>query len=106
MYSLTSKNLNVLNSSWRKKVRSTTRIKRRPSLESLERRSLMATTLFDFETPTSPVAAGAVGVTPTDRYSATKGYGWGSTEALDSRDRGGSDLLTRDFVMGWNSTFL
>ena len=53
---------------------------------------------FDFGTSTSPVQSGYTQVTESTLYSANLGYGWTTTTALNSRDRGSPDNLTRDFV--------
>ena len=45
---------------------------------------------FAFGSPTSVTRAGFVKVTPTDAFSAEKGYGFEATEALLASDRGGS----------------
>lgn len=65
-----------------------------------------AYSLFDFGTGTSPVATGATNVS-AQAFNANLGYGWANNAAgLDSRDRGGADPLTRDFVFGRDGTFL
>ncbi|WP_186775585.1 right-handed parallel beta-helix repeat-containing protein [Rubripirellula tenax] len=51
---------------------------------------------FDFGSSTSPTEAGYTKVVPTDRYDASKGFGWLSGQ-LGSRDRTDADDLTRDF---------
>jgi lysophospholipase L1-like esterase len=54
---------------------------------------------FDFGTVSSPVASGYLQVTPMTAYDPSVGYGWGDTNRVSSRDRGGSDLLERDFCL-------
>ena len=60
---------------------------------------------FDFGTPSSPVAAGYMQVSERTGYSAAAGYGWGDTNLVSSRDRGGSDFLARDFCLPANTPF-
>jgi len=60
---------------------------------------------FDFGTPSSPVAPGYVPVSERTGYQAAAGYGWGDTNLVSSRDRGGSDLLARDFCLPGNTPF-
>lgn len=59
---------------------------------------------FDFGGPASPVAEGWTGVHPGSAYSAELGYGF--TVAPGAfRDRGGDDLVARDFTIAGSSTF-
>jgi PKD repeat protein len=79
------------------------------SVEELERRELMATSLgteahFDFDTNASPAAPGYTH-TPLVAYTATRGYGWASVSGMSARDRGSADPLTRDVHLGRDSTF-
>jgi hypothetical protein len=55
---------------------------------------------FDFGTSDSPLEDGYTRISQSTPYSASLGYGWSITSGLDSRDRGGSDVLNRDFVFG------
>lgn len=80
----------------------------RPGLEALEGRELPAVALpihLDFDTTASPVASGyqSVRVAP---YSASQGFGWQSITGIAHMDRGGTDLLDRDFHYGKDGTFL
>jgi fibronectin type 3 domain-containing protein len=59
---------------------------------------------FDFGTPTSPVAAGYVQVTPATAYAAWRGFGWLSG-TLSSRDRGAGSDPERDFVFTKSAEF-
>ena len=59
---------------------------------------------FDFGQTSTPVASNFVGVTETDLYSATSGYGW--QQEVSSWDRGTSDDLLRDFHFASSGTFL
>ncbi|MFO0915845.1 MAG: hypothetical protein U0795_23000 [Pirellulales bacterium] len=59
---------------------------------------------FDFGLPTSPVAAGYQGVTPSTVYSVG-GFGM-RTPALEGRDRQVGDEVARDFVFGSQLEFL
>ena len=60
------------------------------ALENLEERCMMSITvpasglLLDFGNPTSPVAVGALNVTPVP-YSASSGYGWMGPVSADAR---------------------
>jgi lysophospholipase L1-like esterase len=54
---------------------------------------------FDCGTPTSPVSPGYTQVTPLTAYAVSLGYGWGDTNRVSSRDRGGNDTLARDFCL-------
>lgn len=56
--------------------------------------------VFDFGLPESPVQAGAVAVTSDTAYSSERGFGWVGAPVLTARDRGLSDKLRRDFVVG------
>ncbi|WP_275426025.1 MULTISPECIES: hypothetical protein [Microbacterium] len=61
---------------------------------------------FDFGGPSTPVAAGWLGVNPGTAYSAAQGYGFITAPAANGfRDRGGDDLLRRDFTIGNTSAF-
>src|SRR5262249_19208152 len=60
---------------------------------------------YDFGTPSSPVAAGYVGVSEANWLGQGQSYGWISG-TLTSRDRtDGSSNLTRDFVCSPDETF-
>ena len=54
---------------------------------------------FDFGTSASPVAPGYTQITPLSAYDPSLGYGWGNTNQVSSRDRGGSDPLAEDFCL-------
>ncbi|HZM82952.1 MAG TPA: hypothetical protein VFC19_45125 [Candidatus Limnocylindrales bacterium] len=55
---------------------------------------------YDFDTATSPLAPGYDRVTESTGY-APGGFGWVSTDGLESRERAGSaDALRRDHVQG------
>ena len=59
---------------------------------------------FDFDTATSPLGAGYSRVTESTAYTPG-GFGWESTDGLESRERAGSaDALRRDHVQGCNTT--
>jgi lysophospholipase L1-like esterase len=60
---------------------------------------------FDCGTLASPVAAGYTQITPLTAYDPTVGYGWGNTNAVSSRDRGGSDPLAEDFCLPNGTSF-
>ena len=61
---------------------------------------------FDFGGPSTPVAAGFIGVNPGTTYNATQGYGFTTAPASNGfRDRGGDDLLRRDFTIANNQAF-
>ena len=61
---------------------------------------------FDFGGPSTPVAAGFIGVHPGTTYNATQGYGFTTAPASNGfRDRGGDDLLKRDFTIANNQAF-
>lgn len=61
---------------------------------------------FDFGGPSTPVAAGFIGVHPGTTYNATQGYGFTTAPASNGfRDRGGDDLLKRDFTIASNQAF-
>ncbi|RZS64516.1 fibronectin type 3 domain-containing protein [Agromyces ramosus] len=61
---------------------------------------------FDFGGPATPVAAGFIGVHPGTTYNATQGYGFTTAPASNGfRDRGGDDLLKRDFTIANNQAF-
>jgi fibronectin type 3 domain-containing protein len=56
---------------------------------------------FDFGGPSTPVADGWTGVHPGTAYSAAAGYGFTAAPAANGfRDRGGDDLMARDFTIG------
>ncbi len=95
----------ILSRSLRSRTRSC-----RPRVVELEGRDLPSTVWtpplhFDFGTTQSPVAAGYTGVSTTS-YGNHLGYGWQSLSGLVARDRGTSDPLTRDMVLGPSGTFL
>ena len=61
---------------------------------------------FDFGGPATPVAAGWIGVNPGTVYSPAQGYGFTTAPASNGfRDRGGDDLLLRDFTIGTTQAF-
>ena len=61
---------------------------------------------FDFGGPATPVAAGWLGVHPGTAYSAAQGYGFTTAPASNGfRDRGGDDLMARDFTIANNQAF-
>ncbi|GAA1830363.1 hypothetical protein [Agromyces salentinus] len=61
---------------------------------------------FDFGGPATPVAAGWLGVNPGTTYSAEQGYGFTTAPAAANfRDRGGDDLLNRDFTISNTQAF-
>jgi hypothetical protein len=60
--------------------------------------------LFDFGTPTSPVAPGYKPVTAATTYTAARGFGWTSGQISDI-DHGTSDPLTRDQNYTSDGTF-
>ncbi|WP_194397583.1 hypothetical protein [Microbacterium atlanticum] len=61
---------------------------------------------FDFGGPATPVAAGWLGVHPGTAYSAAQGYGFTTAPASNGfRDRGGDDLMLRDFTISGTSAF-
>lgn len=61
---------------------------------------------FDFGGPSTPVAAGFIGVNPGTTYNATRGYGFTTAPPTAGfRDRGGDDLLKRDFTIANNQAF-
>ena len=61
---------------------------------------------FDFGGPTTPVAAGWLGVNPGTAYTAERGYGFTTAPASNGfRDRGGDDLVARDFTISSTSAF-
>ncbi|KAA9085220.1 rhamnogalacturonan lyase family protein [Microbacterium radiodurans] len=61
---------------------------------------------FDFGGPSTPVAAGWTGVHPGTTYAADRGYGFLTPPAAGGfRDRGGDDLMRRDFTIGAGQVF-
>lgn len=61
---------------------------------------------FDFGGPSSPVAEGWLGVHPGTAYDAALGYGFTTAPASNGfRDRGGDDLMTRDFTISNAQSF-
>ncbi|HTH06002.1 MAG TPA: hypothetical protein VL916_09030, partial [Ilumatobacteraceae bacterium] len=61
---------------------------------------------FDFGGPSTPVAPGFIGVNPGTTYNPTQGYGFTTAPASNGfRDRGGDDLLRRDFTIANNQAF-
>ncbi|MCR2814928.1 rhamnogalacturonan lyase family protein [Microbacterium jiangjiandongii] len=61
---------------------------------------------FDFGGPSSPVADGWVGVHPGTAYRADLGFGFTTAPASNGfRDRGGDDLVARDFTIGNTQAF-
>ena len=61
---------------------------------------------FDFGGPSTPVAAGWIGVNPGTAYSAAQHYGFTTAPASNGfRDRGGDDLLRRDFTISSTQAF-
>ena len=86
------------------------RRRRRPRLEVLEDRQLLAglpTYHFDFGPSGSPVAAGYTGV-GTAAFSATTGYGWQSSSGIyaDSNWWPNYNDVTASLVYSSNDTFL
>jgi PKD repeat protein len=82
----------------------------RPRMQELEPRRLLANTLgtsvhLDFGSATSPVAVG-YNAGLLKAYTPTQGYGWASLTGLSTVDRGTSNPLTRDFVLGRDGTYL
>ncbi|MDH3717629.1 MAG: Ig-like domain-containing protein, partial [Planctomycetota bacterium] len=64
---------------------------------------------LDFGTAGSAVAGSYTGLTHTDAYSPTPGYGWQAGSSISSRDRDTGNALLEDFVNvtgGGNATFL
>ncbi|WP_353808664.1 hypothetical protein [Agromyces sp. SYSU T00194] len=59
---------------------------------------------FDFGGSSSPVADGWVGIDRSDAYDHAAGYGF-TTAPSSFRDRGGDDLVARDFTIGASSAF-
>jgi formylglycine-generating enzyme required for sulfatase activity/PKD repeat protein len=59
---------------------------------------------LDFGTATSPLAAGYQRVTASSAYSASAGFGWLSG-ALDGRNRGAGNDLTRDLCFTTEGSF-
>lgn len=53
---------------------------------------------FDFGTASSPVQPGYIQVTASTAYSPSLGYGWTTTDNLESRDRLSPDNIRRDLV--------
>src|SRR5262245_19437108 len=85
---------------------------RKPGIESLEERQLLATAAWlanvlhlDFGTATSPVMPGSERALPVASTKAA-GYGWMNTTGLRAVDRGSDDALTRDYHRGRNNTFV
>lgn len=61
---------------------------------------------FDFGGPSTPVASGWLGVNPGTAYTADRGYGFTTAPASNGfRDRGGDDLVARDFTIGNTQVF-
>jgi fibronectin type 3 domain-containing protein len=61
---------------------------------------------FDFGGPSTPVATGWLGVNPGTAYDAARGYGFTTAPASNGfRDRGGDDLMARDFTIGNTQAF-
>ncbi|MDQ0893456.1 rhamnogalacturonan lyase family protein [Agromyces ramosus] len=61
---------------------------------------------FDFGGPATPVAPGWLGVNPGATYDAARGYGFTTAPASNGfRDRGGDDLLKRDFTISNTQAF-
>lgn len=52
---------------------------------------------FDFGTPGSPVAPGAIAVTEQTAYGKATGYGWGDASKVTSGDAGYADPTMRDY---------
>lgn len=61
---------------------------------------------FDLGGPSSPVQPGFTQITPASGYNASIGYGWGDTNKVSYRDRGGSDALKRDFCMAQTPLYI
>lgn len=61
---------------------------------------------FDFGGPSTPVAAGWIGVSPGTAYSAAQRYGFTTAPASNGfRDRGGADSMLRDFTISSTQAF-
>ena len=61
---------------------------------------------FDFGGPSTPVVDGWIGVDPGTAYSATTGYGFTTAPASNGfRDRGGDNVVGRDFTIGNGQAF-
>src|SRR5687767_15512720 len=75
-------------------------------LEELESRLLPAFSqlALDFDTTTSPTAAGFTKVA-SPYYTTARGFGFKNSGQITAIDRGTADALTRDFHQGRNETF-
>jgi hypothetical protein len=61
---------------------------------------------FDFGGPATPVVPGWIGINPGSAYSATTGYGFTTAPASNGfRDRGGDNVVGRDFTIGNTQAF-
>jgi parallel beta-helix repeat protein len=80
---------------------------RRPAwtLEALEAREVPAVFAFDFDTSSSPVAAGYTHV-PLVAFTPSTGFGWLSVSGMQAVNRSTADPLTTDLHLGTDSTFL
>src|SRR4029079_2333809 len=76
----------------------------KPYVEPLEERALPSGWHFDFDSLTSPPAAGYTDV-PVLLYNPALGYGWQSVTGISAVDDGTSDPLTRDFHQAHEATF-
>jgi PKD repeat protein len=75
-------------------------------VESLESRDVPAPLLaLDFNTNSSPTAAGYTGVKPVP-YTSTNHLGWENLVGITATDRQTGNALTRDFHCGVTGTFL
>jgi fibronectin type 3 domain-containing protein len=61
---------------------------------------------FDFGGPATPVVPGWIGVNPGSAYTAAAGYGFTTAPASNGfRDRGGDNVVARDFTIGGTQAF-
>ncbi|WP_395245533.1 hypothetical protein ACGGZK_06890 [Agromyces sp. MMS24-K17] len=61
---------------------------------------------FDFGGPATPVVPGWIGINPGTTYTAARGYGFTTAPpAANFRDRGGDNVVGRDFTIGATQVF-
>ncbi|WP_394554629.1 hypothetical protein ACDF64_07860 [Agromyces sp. MMS24-JH15] len=61
---------------------------------------------FDFGGPATPVVPGWIGINPGTTYTAARGYGFTTAPpAANFRDRGGDNVVARDFTIGNTQVF-
>lgn len=60
---------------------------------------------YDFDTPTSPLAAGYTRVTPASSYTASSGFGWLGGGLVEAVERTTGTDLTRDLAYGTDLSF-